>query len=208
LPALQLLIDLYHAQSLAYVGGVHWRQLRELYERHLVGEHGQYVVWGFRRTGTPEVFNNTAPFVAGKPVNEEICEQLLFWDALKVLTTTGLAEFVGHVIDADTDEASVIHPYVLADTGEPGEPEIATAAHAAARSMLTAGQNDWADSNDLYLLPAERHKINVQLVGLLRLRYRAKTTATALWYAPDLWTQNVKRYDQLAVSLSAAAISR
>lgn len=183
---------------------MHWRQLRELYERHLFGEHSQYIIWGFRPTRTPEVFNNTAPFVAGKPVNEKICERLLFWDALEVLRTTGLAEFVGHIIDADTDEASVIHPYALADTGEPGERKIATAAHAAARLMLTAGQNDWADSNDLYLLPAERHKINVQLVGLLRLRYRAKTTATALWYAPDLWAKHADRYDQLAVDIPFA----
>lgn len=201
LPALQLFVELYHAQSLAHYGGIHWRQLREVYERCRVGQRGQYVVWGFKHK-TTEVFHRSAPFVVGKPVSQdrkvgEDEKTLVLWDALGILRATGLAEYVGHVIDADTDESSIVHPYAMGETGEPDERVISLEAHRAGRAMLTEGQCSWADDHNLMLLPAEQHRTEIQLVGLLRLRYRARTALTATWYDSEKWKEWAATYQRI-----------
>ena len=40
---LRLFIDLYHAQSLALDGGIHFRRIRQEYKRMLVGRSGPYI---------------------------------------------------------------------------------------------------------------------------------------------------------------------
>jgi hypothetical protein len=200
LPGLQLFVELYHAQSLAYVGGVHWRLIRSAYDRHRVGQRGQYVVWGFQHK-TDEVWHKAAPFVVGKPVGQFRGDgddkRLVLWDALHVLKATGLAEYVGHVIDADTDDASVVHPYALGETGELEERVISLEAHRAGQALLTDGQRAWVEEHGLRLLPAEQHRTNIQLVGLLRLKYRARTAATATWYDTEKWKEWAATYQRL-----------
>jgi hypothetical protein len=187
--ALRLFVDLYHAQGLARDGGVHWRQLRRVYERHKVGERGIYVIWGFREV-TTEAWG-TAFFVAPHLTGQtEMVKQLdgtvkhedpgwpEFWQALQILTSTGLVDFVGHVVDADTAAGNVLHPYAIGN-GEEAERTIAHFAHLAGQAMVTDGQRSWAEENGLHLLPVPKHVEQVQLVGLARLKYRARTTATA-----------------------------
>jgi hypothetical protein len=123
--ALRLLVDLYGAQSLADHGGVHWRQLRQQFDRQQIAERGAYVIWGFC-AGTQAAWGHI-PFVkahlTGKTKDGEDPGWPVFWDALKVLTETGLLEFVEHIIDSDTSEGTVLHPYA-SRAGEPGEREI------------------------------------------------------------------------------------
>jgi hypothetical protein len=202
LPALQLFVELYHAQNLADFGGVDWRHLRLRYERRKIGQRGQFVVWGFS-TKTETVWPKEAPFVAGRSIGKKGEDgRLVFWDALAILTDTGLAEYVGHVIDSDTEDAAIVHPYAMA-TGEPEERAVAEAAHAAAREMLTDQQREQAEADELWLLPAERHRQEVQLVGILRLRYRARTASTARWYDPNGWTGFAEGYREMAERESA-----
>ncbi len=200
LPAIQLFVELYHAQSLAFDCGVSFRQLRLAYERHQVGQRGQYVVWGFRQNHQ-SVFHTRAPFVVGRPVAQakpcDADKKLIFWDALEIITATGLAQFVGHVVDDDTDDAAIVHPYPEDGSGEPEERVISIEAHRAGQSLLTPGQITWAENNNLMLLPAERHRQNIQLMGLLRLKYRARTAATATWYDPAKWETWAETYQKI-----------
>ena len=100
------------------------------FEREKVWEYGAYVVWGFKAK-TQETWGHV-PFVkahlTGKMEKVDLANGQttrdaglnVFWEALSVLTQTGLVEFVEHIIDADTDEGTVLHPYADG-TGEPGE---------------------------------------------------------------------------------------
>lgn len=109
-----------------------------------------------------------------------------------------LVELVGHLVEADTDQAEVIHPYALGN-GEPAERQLAFAADEAAKAMLTPGQREWAEHLGLRLVPVAAHRGEIQMVGIARLRYRPRTSATAAWYArmPE-WEQMTTRFYQLA----------
>ena len=212
--ALRLLVDLYGAQSLAESGGVHWRQLRVAYERERVGQQGIYVVWGFTKKN--QTAWSSAPFVkahiTGQLVDvgdgkKQDAGWKIFWDALEILTLAGLVDFVPHVVDHDHSEGetgAVIHPFGWPN-GEPAERELAIAAHNAALSMLADWQKDKVRPGML-LLPAKSHIVDVQLVGLARLKYRARSTATAAWMAKTgEWEALAEQFTDLAAGTKSNA---
>jgi hypothetical protein len=193
--ALRLFVDLYHSHGLAADGGIHWRRMRRSVTRHRLGQRGPFTVWGFQEDSLcvwPD-----APFV-----NPYLGEQMEvgegFWTAIHTLYGLGVLEFVGHVIEADSSEAEIIHPYAVGD-GEPDEQRLAVAAHSAAQAMLTEGQIDWAVENSLRLVPIATHHLpNVQMVGIPRLRYRPRTEATAAWFIKQKeWAKFIERYQEL-----------
>jgi hypothetical protein len=214
--ALRLFVDLYNSHGLAEDGGVHWRQIRENYTRHRVGQRGPFVVWGFQASncaawGVPPF---VAPHLTGRTEEVEQADGSKkrrdigwkpFWEAWSILVGLGLVELVGHVIEADNDTAEVVHPYAI-DNGEADERELAATAKKAAEALLTTGQIEWAKSYALNLLPASVHRLpNVQLVGIARLRYRPHTKATAAWAAKKReWDEWAKRYRELAEQTNAA----
>jgi hypothetical protein len=109
-----------------------------------------------------------------------------------------LLDFVNHVIEADSAVGNVIHP-LPSEGGEDGEREITRAAAAAAKALLTPGQLDWANEHGMQLLPARRHIADIQVVGLPRLKYRARTSATAAWLAnAEEWKTWTNQYLALA----------
>jgi hypothetical protein len=210
--ALRLFVDLYHSHGLAEDGGVHWRRIRQNYTRHKVGERGPLVVWGFQ-SGNSETWLN-APFViphlTGQTEEIEEADGLkrrrdagvkAFWDAWNIVVGLGLVEVVGHIIEADNDNAEIVHPYAIGN-GEADERAITTSAQTAAETLLTPGQIEWAQARGLHLLPAPAHQLpNVQLVGIARLRYRPHTKATAAWFAKKQeWGEWGERYRELAQS--------
>ncbi|MHB2204911.1 hypothetical protein [Methylobacterium sp. CM6257] len=206
--ALRLFADLYHAQTLSDDGGVHWRQIRREYERVRVGEHAQFVVWGFRPT-TERAWANAPPVavhLTGKTqktvqangrVEEKDPGWDVFWGAFQTLEALGLVVMVPHAIEADTASGEVMHPYG-ASTGEPAERAIAEAAHAAGYALLNEARQQFVSNSDLSLLPVLRHIGEVQLVGLPRLRYRARTRATASWAAKASdWEAMAQRFREI-----------
>jgi hypothetical protein len=210
--ALRLLIDLYGAQELAEVGGVHWRQLRRKYSREKLGQQGLHVVWGFRSSGL-ETWANV-PFVkshlTGKMVKDGSGNKrdeglTIFWEALSILELTGLVYFVPHVIEHDQDKGergALVHPFGWPN-GEQAEKELAVAAHNAGSVMLA----DWkraelerkGEIDGMLLLPARQHLVNVQMVGLARLKYRTRSSATAVWVA------RMAEWEQLAIEFRGLA---
>jgi hypothetical protein len=211
LAALRLFVDLYHAHNLANDGGVHWRCIREQYVRHQVGEHGAFIIWGFE-VAQDAVFPNALfvePFLTRRyesfggedgPKQRDTGIEL-FWAAKNVIERLGLFEFVGHVVEADTAEGELIHPYAL-NTGEEIERKLAVAAQRAAEAMLTEEERIWARDRGLLLVPVQRHLSAVQMIGIARLRYRPRTKATAAWFAERQGLPGwVSRYEAMAAPL-------
>lgn len=211
--ALRLFIDLYFGQALQFQGGVHWRIIRRTYKREKVGEHGEYIIWGFSEIGTeawPQLV--AKPFLTGKI---EIIEEngmkkqrdsgiKLFWDSLNAVDNLGLFK-VGHLINSDADEGEVIHPYAMS-YGETGECDIARSAHDAAMAMMT----DWqrAKYADRLLVPVKKHIANVQLVGLLRMTYLAQTAATRAWFNETRWQEIADGYRNIGGQKALSCQSR
>lgn len=216
LPALRLFVDLYFAQSLAFNGGVHWRQIRKKFDKVLVGRSGIYDVWGFRE-GTEQTWSEV-PFVAAhltgrmEPIEGTDIQRdtgmPVFWGALAKLEQLGLAQFVGHVIDADTEEGEVVHPFGFG-AGEPIERRLATAAYLAGSRLLNEDKVEAAREQAIILIPLARHRSNSELVGLLRLTHRAHTTATADWLAKsERWLKWTETYEQIGRATSADELAR
>jgi hypothetical protein len=204
---LRLLVNLYGAQNLEEDGGIHFRQIREFYARHRVGEQGPYVVWGF--TPKPATAFLTAPFVAphmtGK-TDEKGSDTGWpgFWACWIRLQTLGLVEFVGHLVHADTAEGEIIHPMALGNTGLQIEREVCQAADFAAATMLTLDQGEWAHERGVVIFaPVLRHIEDVQMVGIARLRYRPRTNRTLSFMSREAeWRATIARLQELRGSLT------
>ena len=206
---LRLFVDLYNSHALAADGGIHWRRMRLDFSRQKVGERGAFTVWGFK-SGQQQVWSD-APFLRphltgqmeavegpdGSRATRDSGYQT-FWDAILTLNGLGLLEWVAHVVEADCEDAEIIHPYAVGN-GEPKEQALAVAAHRAARTMLTDAQINWADGHGLWLLPIATHQLpNIQMVGIPRLRYRPRTKATGAWFLKqNEWAKFIERYRAL-----------
>jgi hypothetical protein len=94
----------------------------------------------------------------------------VFWAAWGALKRLGLVRMVGHLIEADNDEAELMHPCAT-ENGEGFERDLASAAHIAGGSLLTEGQRRWAAEQHLQLAPVASHIEAVQMLGVARLTY-------------------------------------
>lgn len=221
LGTLRLYVDLYHAQDLAADGGVNWRLLRVEYERRRIGEQGPYVVWGF----WPGNYNAShaapfvSPFLTGRRETYTRSDGTEyeadpgghdFNESVRTLRDLGLIEFVAHLVEADTSEASVIHPLPMR-AGETAEQQLGQAAHEAGLALLSDAQVAWVEANQCILVPVLKHISEATIVGLLRHRYRAKTAATAKWHSRTVrWESLTAGYRELrqeALSLQRHATS-
>jgi hypothetical protein len=121
----------------------------------------------------------------------------VFYDALEAIISLGLAEFVEHVIEADSDEASVLFPYGI-KSGLPEEQLIARAAHEAGLRMILDGKAALASKAGMCLVPIRKHYGQATMVGLLRLRYQAFTEVNAEWVGQrEGWVELAREMDKL-----------
>jgi hypothetical protein len=202
---LRLLVNMYGAHRLHEDGGIHFRRIKQVYRRHKLGQQGSYVVWGF----VPEAFtfSHDASFIW--PHFKNIGESKLgletaleefgaCWDRLLNL---GLVELIGHLIHQDSDEGEIIHPMALSETGRDVEQELAFVAGAAAEAMLLPQQMAGAKAKGVVAMaPVQRHIGGVQMVGIVRLRYRPLTAQTKAFFARDQeWAAIIGRLADLAM---------
>jgi hypothetical protein len=198
---LRLFVNLYHVQSLVSDGGIHWRRIRREYSRSRVGERGAFTLWGFSPTHDSMWPDQpfVQPFLTGKIAEEDGRRRdtgiQVFWDAWSVLNDTGLVEMVGHLVEGDTDDAEIIHP---CHGGEEIEQQLSDAAHRAGNALLTEGQQSWAVGQSVILVPVRSHLSAVQMMGIARLRYRPRTSATAAWFARQSeWGSWIEHYREI-----------
>jgi hypothetical protein len=200
---LRLFIDLYHAQSLALDGGVHFRKIRVSYKRALAGRSGPFDVWAFvaDQLTAWKVEPFSTPAIPGDKWAADL------WPRWETISGLGLVEIVPHLIEGDTDYSEIIHPYGMEGRGEPDEIDLGQAAHEAGRRMVSEAQYQRV-AQELgslpWLAPVPRHIVNVQMVGIARLRYRARTAATAAWYGRmEEWRESAMRFRSLASTNAA-----
>lgn len=209
--ALRLFVDLYHAQNLRDDGGVSPNVIRQCYEGKRVGEHGIYIVWGFRSTAILSA-SWDGPLAAHRSRRGEPGENHPVWESVRLLQNMGLLNFVTHIFESQADSAEVLHPYGIGAKGEePIEAKIGKAADSAARAMCPEWMVSRAEAESYeHLCPIVRTLPNPQMVGVARLLYRPHTTRTAAWFAQlrqsgEKW---VRHYEELERTASAGQNSR
>jgi hypothetical protein len=210
---LRLLIDMYREQNLREDGGVSRHCVWQKYERFEIGESAQFVVWGFRRDKDWVNWGNelTAPHRRKELTKEEKAAgentAVDFFRRIGQLRDSGLIEWVPHLVESTDPSGEIIHPLAMGDT-ESVEDRLGRAASAAGGALITDGQRDRAANNGIqHLVPVLRHLVNVQVVGIARLRYRAHTNATAAWWAAlhANAEKHLARYAALAACETTAA---
>ncbi|RVL05657.1 hypothetical protein [Sinorhizobium meliloti] len=191
LDALRLFIDLYYNHDLPGSGGVEWRKaigIRQLYERKLVGEHGIYKVWGFQPSKM-ETYKSASFWF------DE------FWNAWGILKDAGLVEFVAHLVESDGEDAEIVHPLPWGN-GEAAEIEITIAADEAGRRMVP-----FFTDNTTLLIPVSKLRPKIQLIGVVRMKYRPQTARTAEWLSNvDEWKKTAMAFEELARSITDSGI--
>ncbi len=192
LRALWLFIELYFYHDLAGSGGVEWRDgmgIREQFERREVGQHGIHKVWAFKPVHMTSW--KSAPFWLGDD----------FWDAFNIIRDAGVVEIVPHLVESDRPEAEIIHPLAF-QSGEPAEIEIGLAATAAGRRMAPYFEDD-----KMLLVPVSKVRPNVQLVGVVRMKYRPQTARTAEWLSNvDEWKKTAMAFEELGSAARSSGI--
>lgn len=207
--ALRLFVDLYHAHDLINGPGINWRPphgLRFVYERVLLGQRGEYNVWGFKPLHQ-EVYL-AAPFCQPHLDRTKEKPTTTFFEALRTLTDLHLVAPVVYLVDSDSEHGEELWPIPWNGAGEACERAVGIAASKLATSMLTEGQVKWAAELKLETVcPVKRHIADVQAVGIYRLLHRPHTEATKAWLA-DLQDQckaAVERFEAVIAQIKRSA---
>lgn len=198
LMCLRLFVDLYSQHSLREDGGVERRLTWARYDRSQVYEHGPFVIWGFERTG-PWVrrVGVTECHHEWDPKKQKHVAQA-FFQRLDLLIALGLVEWIPYLYESENDNAEPIHPYGTGST-DSIEDRLGAAALAAAEAMVPDWKLEQLEPS-LLLVPVLRHRANVTMIGIARLRYRPHTRATSAWWA-ELHTEcekHLRVYEALA----------
>ena len=211
LDAMRLFVNLYYEHRLDVHCGVDWRSNTGLsfrWQREKITENGQYCIWAF---SLPDLLlKGTASFWCdhlGKFSHlshaqriELISEKTkTYRSAIATLHSLGLIEVVPHLIDSDQDSGEIICPIPIPGRiGEPGEQEI----HAAAWRAADALMPDWAKvkaENSPIVVPVLNHFRSVTVVGIIRMKYRPQTEATAQWLSnADKWEMMAMNFEKIA----------
>jgi hypothetical protein len=97
------------------------------------------------------------------------------------LVDLGVVEWVPHLVESDEPDAEIIHS-VHTNASDTLEFCLGDAAEEAGLAMLNDELRAYSVSNGLLIVPVLRHFVNVQMVGIARLRYRPHTKLTAAWW--------------------------
>ena len=186
--ALRLLVDLYHAHDLRDDGGVGRHVVQGRWEREQVGQQGEYVVWGFPNRQSQWVWwkdevttCHRRDNVSAKEKKQGITAASDFFRRFGTLTDLGLVEWVTYLCESEDPDAEIIHPFGCSDSLQL-EDQIGLAAHQAGCALLTEGQCEYVDLEELRVCPVRRHFAEAALVNIARLTYRPRTSATSQWW--------------------------
>lgn len=209
---LQLFVALYGCHELAENGGVHWRTIRQKYERKRITERGIWNIWGFNAKDV-EVFLDKKIYKIFQPSKINYfgtrrkteggstnISKLHFWASWNQLKRAGLVQIVPHLVEADNSEASVLFPCPgRHDDGEELEKELGERAERAADRLLGDSLGLRMEDYD-FVLPVPEGYPKVEMVGIIRLRYRPHTRMTAAWAAKGEDLRNwIDQFDRVGL---------
>lgn len=196
---LKLFVDLYADQNLIENGGISRSTYRQVYQRTEVCEYAQYRVYVFSKEHCTVNWNQTT-----KPHHrqeDDLTEQEIeagknpgvdFFERFKTLETLRLVQCVPYLFESDSDDAEIIHSL---GEHEQLETDIRRAAETASLRMYSrihGHDSCQLADKDTLLLPVPKHRRNVHVIGVWRLRYRPQTGMTSAWWKD--YNEKGKRY--------------
>lgn len=193
--AFRLLIDIYSQQDLAEEGGLSVFDCYQTWEDRSEFAHtGQFKVWEFsdrklyvRETG-PIAHHYREPTLEEK--GEGKGRAVDAFARLELLQDAGVLEWVYYLAESDDARPNLIHPVAVVRHGKVDHDAIETTIGKFAQraGLALAGIECAAEAAGYedewpwrFILPAERVLRRVQLVAVLRTRYRSKTRNAARW---------------------------
>ena len=209
LDAMRLFVNLYFEHRLDVHGGVDWRiSTGELvkFSREKITDNAQYSLWGFLQEGYPGGGSPSfwydhlgkTEHLKGDQRKKLIDDRSnSYFASLRMLQSLGLIEIVPHLIEGDEDTSEIICPIPF-KSGEPGEQEI----HASAMRAADALMPDWAKAKAKtfpIVVPVLNHFQSVTVIGIIRMKYRPQTEATAQWLSnADKWEMMAMNFEKIA----------
>ncbi len=194
--AVRMLIDSYHMQDLANDDGLDWRLIHQEWERKLITEQGNWSIFGYSRADSKTAkWECPLRFQFGR-WNQSSQANESFWRIFQILQECSLIETIPHLVEGKHDGAELIFP--LDSTGSDAEARLYEAATCAACGMLedNTGGYRYELDNHTIALPVSNDFPNATVVGVYRLRYRAKTSLTAAWWSKQTeWGRFAERYE-------------
>lgn len=192
--ALQLMVELYAKQDLAEYGGVDRQALRTKFKRVKALATGKYQIWRFENSiqwvSWDEGFSDhkrqlteTEHAAGFNPAQD-------FFQRVKILEDAGALEWVYYLAEDESETSTHIYPVAVVRHGKivwnELESIVGSFATRAASALYgnAALARKWEDEMpDAFILPAERMLREAALVGVPRLRHRAKTSNAGRWRA-------------------------
>lgn len=187
---LETLVELYAAQDLVGDGGISRSLFRAPYDvRERICGRGPFEIIGFSRSKRVDHCSWSGPLKRFQHAKVEDDSQHPVWIFLRSMERMGLLERATYLVESDNQDAELIHQLEGDDLSQ----RTADAAAALADS-LPGGFSYEAQRFD-FVLPIPEHMAKATVVGIMRLRYRPKTTKTAAWYGRHV--ESCARYEAL-----------
>lgn len=196
--ALQLLVDLYALQDLAEHGGVNDYYLYEEFERSKAIATSSLQVWKFYNgSKTCRIRSGPLSHHWREPTYDEEEEgkngAADFFERLEILEDAGALEWAYYLKEDDQDDANRIYPIAVSRHGKViwDELESIVGSYATrAASALSSDSDDpaeyaerWeANGPNWFTVPADRLAREATVVGIPRLRHRARTLNASRWW--------------------------
>lgn len=192
--ALQLLVELYAKQDLAEFGGVDRQAFRKDFKRVKAHATGKYQIWRFDQSSQwvrfEEGLSHHAPERTEAEWRAGIYDGRDFFRRVEILEDAGALEWVYYLAEDDSYTSNHIYPVAVVRHGKIVWDELesivgsfATRAASALYAKAALARESEDEMPGEFLLPAERMLRGAALVGVPRLRHRAKTSNAGRWRA-------------------------
>lgn len=191
--AFRLLVDLYALQDLAEHGGVNRASFYKKFEREKMLATGKFQIWRFYKKVQSVRWSEGLSHHARNPTEQEIADGWEednpgagFFGAASILEDSGALEWVYYLAEDNQSDSTRVYPVAVERHGKVCWSELETIVGSYATRAACALSDNHAgtwegDMPREFLLPAERLAREAALVGVPRLRCRAKTTNAARW---------------------------
>lgn len=189
--AFRLLADLYSLQDLAELGGVSRYDLCKEFSRENRLRTASLAVWGFNHKHMSARVKGAVALShhAQTPTETKNAAAALF-DSVSVLEDAGALEWALYMAESEEDDSNLIYPVAVVRHGKVVATELESIVGAyatrAACALLDIAEDAKAWEDHMphgFLLLADRLARQASLVGIPRLRHRAKTGNASRWFA-------------------------